>query len=137
MALHGCWDARDCRHPHRRCRSRKQRAKSAPVPQSDASGSRRLVQRAALCGFGGRVLGAFSILGGAVLLSWHGGASLDLGAILIAGSCLCWGIDNNLTRKLSAADPVQIAMLKGLVAGVQVTPASFWPDPWRRILAGA
>jgi drug/metabolite transporter (DMT)-like permease len=36
---------------------------------------------------------------------------------LIAGACLCWGIDNNLTRKLSAADPVQIAMLKGLVAG--------------------
>src|SRR6202012_2706331 len=28
-----------------------------------------------------------------------------------------WGIDNNLTRKLSAADPVVIAMTKGLVAG--------------------
>src|SRR6266851_5188107 len=27
------------------------------------------------------------------------------------------GIDNNLTRKLSAADPLQIAMIKGLVAG--------------------
>ena len=37
--------------------------------------------------------------------------------MLIAGACLCWGIDNNLTRKLSSADPVQIAMLKGLVAG--------------------
>ncbi|MGB3810982.1 MAG: EamA family transporter, partial [Parvibaculum sp.] len=33
------------------------------------------------------------------------------------GACLCWGIDNNLTRKLSSADPVQIAMIKGLVAG--------------------
>jgi hypothetical protein len=28
-----------------------------------------------------------------------------------------WGIDNNLTRKLSAADPLQIAMIKGLAAG--------------------
>ena len=28
-----------------------------------------------------------------------------------------WAIDNNLTRKVSAGDPVQIAMLKGLVAG--------------------
>ena len=37
--------------------------------------------------------------------------------MLIAGACLCWGIDNNLTRKLSSADPVQIAMVKGLVAG--------------------
>ena len=28
-----------------------------------------------------------------------------------------WTIDNNLTRKVFAGDPVQIAMLKGLVAG--------------------
>ncbi len=63
------------------------------------------------------LLGAFAILAGAALLSWQGGASLDWGAVLIAGACLCWGIDNNLTRKLSSADPMQIAMLKGLVAG--------------------
>ena len=63
-------------------------------------------------------LGALAILAGAVLLSWQGhGIRLDLGALLIAGACLAWGIDNNLTRKLSAADPVQIAMTKGLVAG--------------------
>lgn len=31
---------------------------------------------------------------------------------------LAWGIDNNLTRKLSNADPVQITMLKGLAAGI-------------------
>lgn len=63
------------------------------------------------------LLGALAILAGAVLLSWQGRAALDLGGLLIAGACLCWGIDNNLTRKLSSADPVQIAMLKGLVAG--------------------
>jgi drug/metabolite transporter (DMT)-like permease len=63
-------------------------------------------------------LGALAILAGAVLLSWQGQASFQWGALLIAGACLCWGIDNNLTRKLSSADPVQIAMLKGLVAGV-------------------
>lgn len=63
------------------------------------------------------VLGALAILAGAALLSWQGQATLDLGAALIAGACLCWGIDNNLTRKLSSADPVQIAMLKGLIAG--------------------
>jgi drug/metabolite transporter (DMT)-like permease len=61
--------------------------------------------------------GAFAILAGAILLSWQGHLSLSWSALLIAGACLCWGIDNNLTRKLSAADPVQIAMLKGLVAG--------------------
>jgi drug/metabolite transporter (DMT)-like permease len=63
------------------------------------------------------LLGAFAILAGAALLSWEGRASLDWGAALIAAACVSLGIDNNLTRKLSSADPVQIAMLKGLVAG--------------------
>lgn len=63
------------------------------------------------------LLGAFAILAGAALLSWQGSTSFEWGALLIAGACVCWGIDNNLTRRLSSADPVQIAMLKGLVAG--------------------
>ena len=42
---------------------------------------------------------------------------LDTGGLLIAGACLAWGLDNNLTRKLSSADPVVIALAKGLVAG--------------------
>ena len=63
------------------------------------------------------LLGAFAILAGAVLLSWPDQASIRWGSVFVAGACLCWGIDNNLTRKLSAADPVQIAMVKGSVAG--------------------
>lgn len=63
------------------------------------------------------LLGAFSILAGAAVLSWQGRASLDWGALLVVAACVSWGIDNNLTRQLSAADPLQIAMLKGLVAG--------------------
>ena len=64
------------------------------------------------------LLGAAAILAGAVLLSWTGqDLQLDTGGLFIAAACLCWGIDNNLTRKLSSADPVQIAMIKGLVAG--------------------
>ncbi|HEX9790399.1 MAG TPA: DMT family transporter [Kiloniellales bacterium] len=63
------------------------------------------------------LLGAFAILAGAALLAWQGQASFQWGAVLIAGACLFWGIDNNLTRKLSSADPVQIAMIKGLVSG--------------------
>lgn len=64
------------------------------------------------------LLGAMAIVAGAVLLSWQGNASgFGFGALAIIGACLAWGIDNNLTRKLSSADPVQIAMVKGLVAG--------------------
>ena len=72
------------------------------------------------------MLGAFAILAGAVLLSWQGAGSFHWGGLLVAGACLCWGIDNNLTRKLSSADPVQIAMLKGLVAGSVNLALALW-----------
>jgi len=62
--------------------------------------------------------GAAAILAGAVLLSWSGPGSIGWGALLIAAACLAWGIDNNLTRKLSNADPVQIAAAKGIAAGL-------------------
>jgi len=62
--------------------------------------------------------GALAILAGAVVLSWQGGALVfGPGALAIAAACVCWGIDNNLTRKVSGADPVEITMIKGLVAG--------------------
>lgn len=82
-------------------------------------------------------LGAVAILLGAVILSWHGAAEgLSVGSLAIAGACLCWGIDNNLTRKLSSADPVQIAMIKGLAAGSVNVLLALWfgtalPDGWR------
>jgi drug/metabolite transporter (DMT)-like permease len=64
------------------------------------------------------LLGAASILAGALVLSWQGrGVRLDAGGLLIAAACIAWGTDNNLTRKLSSADPVQIALIKGLAAG--------------------
>jgi drug/metabolite transporter (DMT)-like permease len=64
------------------------------------------------------LLGALAILGGAAILSWGGqGLEIDTGAVLIAAACLAWGIDNNLTQKLAAADPVLTAMIKGLAAG--------------------
>jgi drug/metabolite transporter (DMT)-like permease len=64
------------------------------------------------------LLGAASILAGAVVLSWQGrGIRIDTGGLLIAAACLAWGIDNNLTRRLSSADPVAIALIKGVAAG--------------------
>ncbi|MDM5181338.1 EamA family transporter [Massilia sp. DJPM01] len=67
-------------------------------------------------------VGMWAIVAGSVLLSWNSwnGVSGDgaiLGPVVIAAACLCWSIDNNLTRKVSASDAVQIACLKGLVAG--------------------
>ena len=64
-------------------------------------------------------LGMLAIVAGGALLSWQGrlewgGAA---GPLLVACACLGWAIDNNLTQKVSASDPVQIAAIKGLVAG--------------------
>lgn len=54
-----------------------------------------------------------------VLLSWEQIPVLGVpwGALSIVGACLCWAIDNNLTRKVSGSDALQIAGVKGLVAG--------------------
>ena len=72
------------------------------------------------------LLGALAIVLGAIVLSWEGqGPSLDVGAAMIAAACICWGIDNNLTRKLSSADPVAIAMIKGLIAGLANVAGGF------------
>jgi drug/metabolite transporter (DMT)-like permease len=64
-------------------------------------------------------LGILTIVAGGAVLSWEGRLSWGgvAGPLAVAGACLCWGIDNNPTQKVSAGDPVQIAMLKGLVAG--------------------
>ena len=69
--------------------------------------------------------GMFLIVCGGALLSWpKAGVSTSWPAFAVAGACLCWALDNNLTRKISAADPVQIAAIKGLVAGAVNLAAS-------------
>jgi drug/metabolite transporter (DMT)-like permease len=65
------------------------------------------------------LLGMTAIVAGGLLLSFNPGQAIGFswGSVSILGACLCWAVDNNLTRKVSAADPLQIAMLKGLSAG--------------------
>lgn len=62
-------------------------------------------------------LGMVAITAGGVVVSWAGTAALTWGAVLVAGACLGWAVDNNLTRRISAGDPAQIATVKGIVAG--------------------
>ncbi|TPW15233.1 MAG: putative DMT superfamily transporter [bacterium] len=65
------------------------------------------------------VVGMLAIVAGGALLSWEGRLTVGslTGPLAVAAACLAWGIDNNLTQKVSASDPVRIAALKGLVAG--------------------
>jgi drug/metabolite transporter (DMT)-like permease len=64
-------------------------------------------------------VGMACLAAGAIALSWSGQPSLSalLGPIAIVGACIAWGLDNNLTRKVSLADPLQIVEIKGLIAG--------------------
>ena len=89
-------------------------------------------------------LGMATITAGGVLLSWEGRpeAGLPWGAFAVMGACLAWAIDNNLTRKVSAGDPVQIAAIKGLVAGtvnlvIALARGSELPGVWTVLACGA
>lgn len=64
-------------------------------------------------------LGMAAIVAGAVMLSWQGEVRFAgvWPALAILGACLAWGIDNNLTRKVSLTDATWIASIKGLAAG--------------------
>ncbi len=65
------------------------------------------------------VLGMIAIIAGAVVLSWPGEARVSgvWPVFAVLGACLSWGIDNNLTRKVSMSDATWIASMKGLAAG--------------------
>ena len=64
-------------------------------------------------------LGMACLVAGAAVLAWSGQPTLSglLGPLAIIGACVAWGLDNNLTRKVSLADPLQVVELKGLIAG--------------------
>ena len=79
-------------------------------------------------------LGMLVIVAGGAVLAWEGRLAWGglAGPLAVAGACFAWGIDNNLTQKVSAGDPVQIAMLKGLVAGtvniaIAIALGAAWP----------
>ncbi len=67
-------------------------------------------------------LAALLLVAGAAAVSWSGSESQAkhpwFGAGLIALSCLCWGFDNNFTRRIAECDPLVIGGAKGLAAGV-------------------
>lgn len=64
-------------------------------------------------------VGMACLAAGAVVLAWSGTPTVEsaIGPLAIIGACIAWALDNNLTRKVSLADPLQIVELKGLIAG--------------------
>ncbi len=71
-------------------------------------------------------LAALLIIAGALVLTARaasepqGAASAKaawLGGVALAGACLCWALDNNLTQRLSLRDPWAVTIVKTLSAG--------------------
>jgi drug/metabolite transporter (DMT)-like permease len=83
------------------------------------------------------VWGFLLILVAGILLAWPEravSASRLSGVLFIFAACLSWGLDNNMTRKISGGDPRVIASIKGLAAGTTNSVLALlvhatWPAP--------
>lgn len=89
-------------------------------------------------------LGMALIVAGGVLLAFEPGALQGGpgGALAVAGACLAWALDNNLTRRVSGADPTAIAAIKGASAGavnlaIAAAIGAAWPDAAKIAAAAA
>jgi drug/metabolite transporter (DMT)-like permease len=65
------------------------------------------------------VSGMLAIFAGGTMLAWSGSAESGgvAGPAMIVFACICWGLDNNLSQRISAKDPQRTAAFKGLAAG--------------------
>ncbi len=65
-------------------------------------------------------LGILYVTASCALLSIDDISSLQFnsGSLFILLACICWGVENNCTRKLSLKDPLQIVMVKGIFSGI-------------------
>lgn len=61
----------------------------------------------------------FLITASSIILSFENVSSLAFswGSLLVLLACICWGLENNCTRKLSVKDPLQIVVIKGICSG--------------------
>ena len=65
-------------------------------------------------------LGILCITLSCALLSFEDISALQFsyGSLFILIACVCWGFENNCTRKISSKDPLQIVLLKGIFSGL-------------------
>lgn len=55
-----------------------------------------------------------------ILLSIEDASSFQFsfGSLFVILACICWGMENNCTRRLSASDPLEIVVIKGVCSGI-------------------
>lgn len=62
------------------------------------------------------------------ILSFEDGSSLHFsyGSLFVLAAAVCWGFENNCTRKISSKDPMQIVLLKGVFSGIGSILIGLW-----------
>ena len=65
-------------------------------------------------------LGILFVTFSCTILSFEDLSSLQFsfGSLFILLAAVCWGFENNCTRKISSKDPLQIVLLKGIFSGI-------------------
>lgn len=65
-------------------------------------------------------IGIMFVTASCVLLSFEDifAFKFSIGSLLILLACVCWGIENNCTRRLSTKDPLEIVLIKGICSGL-------------------
>lgn len=62
-----------------------------------------------------------------IILSFEDMSSLSFsaGSLWVLAACVCWGLENNCTRRLSAKDPLEIVVVKGFGSGLGALGIAF------------
>jgi drug/metabolite transporter (DMT)-like permease len=67
---------------------------------------------------GGRVIAGTVLVGaGGAVLAGTADPNLRWGALVIAGACFCWAIDNSATASIDQITPSTVTLAKGIIAG--------------------
>ena len=65
-------------------------------------------------------LGIIAVTAACLLLSFEDfteNVRFSYGSLFVLLACVCWGFENNCTRKISSKDPMQIVLIKGIFSG--------------------
>jgi len=62
----------------------------------------------------------FMVTLASIILGFEGAGSFsfNLGSLFVLGACVCWGFENNCTKKISSKSSVEIVIIKGCFSGL-------------------
>ena len=74
-------------------------------------------------------LGVAGVVAAGGVLAWASGWPGAVSASLVAGACVCWGLDNNLTALIDGMSPSLTTFGKGIIAGTTNLLLGAWLAP--------